>query len=212
VLLGGEKMAKSTGNFVVLRELLIRHEPIAVRFYLLSSHYRSVMDFTWEGLEAAKQGYMRLLNAYRETRRQLAEAPAGRHTGLERAIDELESRFAAALDDDLNTAQALAALFEFVTELNRALPDKPGRDTLARAEEVFGKLGEGVLGLFPKRVLEASLSGPLLDGLVKLLLEIREEARRERNFALSDRIRARLTELGLTVEDTREGPKWRVGV
>jgi cysteinyl-tRNA synthetase len=212
VLLGGEKMAKSTGNFVVLRELLTRHEPIAVRFYLLSSHYRSVMDFTWEGLEAAKQGYMRLLNAYRETRRQLAEAPAGRHTGLERAIDELESRFAAALDDDLNTAQALAALFEFVTELNRALPDKPGRDTLARAEEVFGKLGEGVLGLFPKRVLEASLSGPLLDGLVKLLLEIREEARRERNFALSDRIRARLTELGLTVEDTREGPKWKVGV
>lgn len=212
VLLGGEKMAKSTGNFVVLRDLLNRHEPITVRFYLLSSHYRSVMDFTWEGLEAAKQGYMRLLNAYREIRRQVAEAPAGKHAGLEAAIDALEARFATALDDDLNTAQALAAFFEFVTEFNRAMPDKPGRDTLARAEEVFGRLGEGVLGLFPKRVLEASLGGELLDGLIKLLLEIREEARRERNFALSDQIRNRLMELGLTVEDTREGPKWKVGV
>jgi cysteinyl-tRNA synthetase len=212
VLLNGQKMAKSTGNFITLAELRARYEPMYIRFYLLNSHYRSVLDFTDEGLEAAKNGYLRLLNAYREVHRLQHTAPHGRHPGLERAVEELELEFARALDDDLNTPQAIAAFFKFVTELNKALAERPGKESLARAEKVFRELGEGVLGLFPARVLENQLGGDLLDGLVKLLLEIREEARRSRNFALSDRIRERLTELGVVVEDTREGPKWKVEV
>jgi len=212
VLLNGQKMAKSTGNLISLAELRARHEPMYIRFYLLNSHYRSVLDFTDEGLEAAKNGYLRLLNAYREVRRLLPGAPAGRHPGLDRAVQSLRMGFAEALDDDLNTAQAIAVFFNFVTELNKALLERPGRESLLEAERVFAELGEGVLGLFPPRVLENQLGGALLDGLVGLLLEIREEARRNRNFALSDHIRDRLNELGVVVEDTREGPKWKVGV
>jgi len=212
VLLNGQKMAKSTGNLITLAELRARYEPLYIRFYLLGSHYRSVLDFTDEGLEAAKNGYLRLLNAYREIRHLLHHAPPGRHTGLDRAVTTLRQTFAEALDDDLNTAQAIAAFFNFVTDLNKALTERPGRESLLEAERVFAELGEGVLGLFPTRVLENQLGGALLEGLVSLLLEIREEARKNRNFALSDRIRDRLTELGVVVEDTREGPKWKVSV
>jgi len=212
VLLNGQKMAKSTGNLILLSELRAKNEPMYARFYLLGSHYRSVLDFTNEGLEAAKNGYLRLINAYREVRRRLEYAPEGHHQGLERAIDTLEHDFAEALNDDLNTPQAIAALFEFVTELNKALTEKPGKASLARAEKIFSELGEGVLGLFPGRVLEKQLGGELLDGLVKMLLSVREEARQNRNFRLSDQIRDRLIELGVQVEDTREGPKWKVSL
>ncbi|MBO1437072.1 cysteine--tRNA ligase [Meiothermus sp. CFH 77666] len=212
VLLNGQKMAKSTGNLVSLAELRARYEPMYIRFYLLNSHYRSVLDFTDEGLEAAKNGYLRLLNAYREVHRLVHTAPGGKHPGLEHAVEEVHRAFAEALDDDLNTPQAIAALFNFVTELNKALTERPGRESLQKAEKVFAELGEGVLGLFPARVLQNQLGGALLEGLVRLLLDIREEARRNRNFALSDRIRDRLTELGVVVEDTREGPKWKVDV
>lgn len=212
VLLNGEKMAKSTGNLVILRDLLNQNEPMVVRFYLLQSHYRSVLDFTSAGLEAARNGYLRLLGAYREVRRQLHAAKPGKHAALEKALDTLEADFSQALNDDLNTPQAIAAFFVFLPALNKALADKAGKDSLERAEKVFAELGEGVLGLFPARVLEARLGGALLDGLIQLLLELRERARQEKNFALSDQIRNRLTELGVVVEDTKEGPKWRVEV
>ncbi|MCL6527055.1 MAG: cysteine--tRNA ligase [Thermaceae bacterium] len=211
VLLNGQKMAKSTGNLVLLSQLRGKHEPMYVRFYLLQAHYRSVLDFTDEGLEAAKNGYLRLLNAYREVHHRLQAAPSGHHAGLEAALDALERDFETALNDDLNTPQAIAALFAFVTELNRALAERPGRESLARAERVFTELGEGVLGLFPARVLEHQLGGELLEGLVQMLLSVREEARQNRNFKLSDAIRDRLIELGVQIEDTREGPKWKVG-
>jgi cysteinyl-tRNA synthetase len=212
VLLNGEKMAKSTGNMLLLRELIEREEPMVVRFYLLGSHYRSLLDFTDGGLESARHGYLRLLNAYREIRRQLPQAKPGKHQALEAALDTFEAEFAAALNDDLNTPQAFAAFFILLPELNKALEGKPGRETLERAHEVFAKLGDGVLGLFPARVLEAQLGGKLLDGLVQLLLDLRLESRQERNFARSDQIRNRLAELGVQVEDTREGAKWKVEV
>ncbi|KHG64656.1 cysteine--tRNA ligase [Thermus sp. 2.9] len=209
VLLEGEKMAKSTGNLVLLHDLLQAHEPMALRFYLLQTHYRSPMDFTWEGLESAKRGYARLLQAYREVRQRRKGAQSGTTPELERALDALEKAFFAALEDDLSTPEALAAFFTFLPELNRLLPEAKG-DSLARAEALLHTLGEGILGLFPPRVLEDKLSGPLLEGLIALLLELREEARRAKDFAKSDRIRERLKDLGVIVEDTKEGPKWRL--
>ncbi len=210
VLLGGEKMAKSTGNFVTLRELFERVEPLVVRFYLLQSHYRSVTDFTDEGLKAARRGYFRLLDAYREVRRRLKAAPPGGHPELEAALAELRARFAEAMNDDLGTPEALAAFFTFLPVLNRALAGEVGADALAAVEAAFAELGEGVLGLFPRRVLEERLSGPALEGLLELVLELREEARRRRDFALADRVRDRLAELGVAVEDTAKGPRWKL--
>jgi cysteinyl-tRNA synthetase len=209
VLLEGEKMAKSTGNLVLLHDLLKAHEPMALRFYLLQTHYRSPMDFTFQGLEAAERGYARLLQAYREVRARKAQAPSGTTPELERALDALEKAFLEAIEDDLSTPEALAAFFTFLPELNRLLPEA-GRESLERAEGVFHTLGEGILGLFPERVLEEKVSGPLLQGLMALLLELREEARRARDFAKADLIRERLKALGVIVEDTKEGPKWRL--
>ncbi len=209
ILLQGEKMAKSTGNLVLLHDLLRGHEPMALRFYLLQTHYRSPMDFTWEGLEAAKRGYARLLQAYREVRRLAGSRPSGSTLGLEGALDALEKGVLEAIEDDLSTPKALAQFFEFLPELNRLLPEAR-RDSLKRAQRVFRTLGEELLGLFPERVLEEKLSGPLLEGLIRIILELREEARRARDFAKSDRIREELKALGVVVEDTPEGPKWRL--
>ncbi|GEM89260.1 cysteine--tRNA ligase [Oceanithermus desulfurans] len=210
VLLNGEKMAKSTGNFITLRELLERHEPMVVRLYLLQSHYRSVLDLTEAGLEAAARAYFRLLEAYRSLRSGLERAREGTLAALEEAIDRLEAAFAEAMNDDLGTPEALAALFSFLPELNKALAAAQGRASLERALETLERLGEGVLGLFPARVLEARLEGPLLEGLIELLLEQREAARSRRDFPAADAIRARLGELGVVVEDTPHGAKWRL--
>jgi len=209
VLLEGEKMAKSTGNLVLLHDLLRAHGPMAVRFYLLQTHYRSPMDFTFQGLEAAKKGYARLLNAYREVRARKKTAPKGTTPELERALEALEKGFMAAIEDDLSTPEALAQFFAFLPELHRLLPEARA-ESLRRAEEAFHTLGEGILGLFPERVLEEKLSGPLLEGLIGLLLELREEARRAKDYAKSDLIRDRLKALGVIVEDTKEGPRWRM--
>ncbi|WP_457630784.1 cysteine--tRNA ligase [Oceanithermus sp.] len=210
VLLNGEKMAKSTGNFITLRELLESHEPMVVRFYLLQSHYRSVLDMTEAGLEAAKRAYFRLLEAFRALPAAAAGAAEGRSEGLEEALDALEAEFAAAMNDDLGTPEAIAALFKFLPELNKAMQAGAGRQSLERAGEVLERLGEGVLGLFPPRVRQQSASGPLLSGLVELLLEQREAARKRRDFQTADAIRDRLAELGVVVEDTPQGPKWRL--
>jgi cysteinyl-tRNA synthetase len=211
ILLRGEKMAKSTGNLVLLHDLLRAHEPMAVRFYLLQTHYRSPMDFTFEGLEAAKKGYLRLLNAYWEVRSRQKTAPPGTTPELERALEALEKGFMEAIEDDLATPEALAQFFAFLPELHRLLPEAR-RESLERAEAAFRTLGEGILGLFPERVLEERLSGPLLEGLIGLLLELREEARRAKDYARSDLIRDRLRALGVIVEDTKEGPRWRIEV
>ncbi len=210
VLLGGEKMAKSTGNFITLRELFEKADPLVVRFYLLQSHYRSVTDFTEAGLEAAKRGYARLLNAYREVRRRLNSAPEGEHPGLEAALKRLEADFAAAMNDDLATPEALAAFFAFLPELNKALAGEVGRATLARVAATFDRLGEGVLGLFPPRALEEKLEGPLLEGLIELLIELRQAARARRDFEQADAIRERLRELGVVLEDTPRGTRWKL--
>ena len=210
VLLGGEKMAKSTGNFITLRELFDRVEPLVVRFYLLQSHYRSVTDFTEEGLEAAKRGYFRLLDAYREVRRRKKNAPEGADPALDAATERLRAAFAEAMNDDLGTPEALAAFFTWLPELNKALSREVGRESLERVEAAFRELGEGVLGLFPERVLVERLEGPALEGLMELVLELREEARRRKDYALADRVRDRLAELGVVVEDTPKGPRWKL--
>lgn len=210
VLLNGEKMAKSTGNFITLRELLEKYEPMVVRLYLLQSHYRSVLDLTEAGLEAASRAYYRLLEAYRTLQAEAERADQGEIPALDEAVQRLERDFARAMNDDLGTPEALAALFSFLPMLNKALTAGRGRASLERARDVMERLGEGVLGLFPARVLQARLEGPLLEGLIELLLEQREAARQRRDFESADTLRARLAELGVVVEDTPAGAKWRL--
>ena len=208
VLLNGEKMSKSTGNFITLRELLNQYEPMVVRFYLLQSHYRSVLDMTQSGLEAAAKAYYRLLESYR--RLKALQPAGGKSETLQAAIAELQEDFYAAMNNDLGTPEAIAAIFKFLPSLNKALEQGEAGETLARAREVMERLGEGVLGIFPERVLASNVSGPLLRGLVELLLQLRQEARQRRDYQSADSIRERLTQLGVVVEDTPRGTQWRL--
>jgi cysteinyl-tRNA synthetase len=197
--LGGEKMSKSKGHVVELVPLFERHDPVAVRFHLLRSHYRSVSDFADDALASSAQGLQRLRQAYAAWR----AAPAGR--AVARRLAEARARFAAAMDDDLHTPEAIAVLFDVAREANRAL-ERGEAAAVAAAADLFDELLEGVLGVPPAAVAD---DGSLMAGVTELLLEQRQAARRRRDFASSDAIRDRLAELGIVVEDTPDGSRWR---
>jgi len=218
----GEKMSKSLGNFVPADEVLDRAPAGAVRLLLLSAHYRKPLDFDWDILEENVRAWRRLNDAAAGLRGALAArgrptAGAGQAvraeadepaSALDAAAADAVRRFEAAMDDDLNTAGALAALFDLARSSNRALargPDAEPVEALERALSAMTRLGTGVLGVVeeegPVPRGEAADAGPLLD----LLLEVRRRLRADRRFELADFVRDSLANLGYEVQDTPEG-------
>ena len=198
--LDGEKMSKSKGHVVELAALFERHDPTAVRFHLLRSHYRSVSDFADDALGSSAQGLRRLRAAYATWRAAGGTAPQ------EDPFQGARARFAAAMDDDLHTPEAIAVLFDVVREANRAL-EGGDRATAAAAAALLEELLHGVLGV-PCGASGAEDAG-LLTGVTDLVLDAREAARKQRDFGTADAIRDRLAELGIVVEDTSDGARWR---
>lgn len=212
-----EKMSKSRGNFFLVRDILSRFNPLAVRLYLLSTHYRSPIDFDDERLLAAEKGLERLQN----TRRLLAEAIdrlAGervvnydqeRTAALRTRIEELQQEFIVAMDDDFNTARALATFYDLSREINTYLHGeaRPDPGTLEMAAGTFEQLGENVLGLFGRSRRRAD--DVLLASLLDLIINIRQEARQRKDWAMADTIRDQLKALGVILEDTPHGPRWK---
>ena len=209
ITLEGEKMSKSRSHFVTLEDLFARYPAMVIRFYLLRAHYRSVVDFSDEGLEAAQAGLRRLQDAYRE----LSSRVAGPDRSARHAeIDGFRERFAEAMNDDLNTPQALAALFDAVREINRKVADGSATDDyLLAAHALFADTFADVLGLSGSAVAVGGGDQPaMLAGVLDLLLEQRKQARLNRDFESSDRIRDRLKELGILIEDSAEGSRWKL--
>ena len=205
ITLGGEKMAKSKDHFVTLEELFADYDPLVVRFHLLRSHYRSVSDFSEEGLQASAAGLKRLREAYRNARHGLPE-------GVEadaQPFAAFRERFAAALDDDLNTPQAIAVLFDAARDVNRAVEEGASPAYRAGAIALLDELLGEVLGVLPA---EDAVHDALatVDGLVDMVLAERQRARDRRDFASADQLRDRLAELGVTIEDTPQGSRWRL--
>jgi cysteinyl-tRNA synthetase len=198
--LDGEKMSKSKGHVVELAALFERHDPTAVRFHLLRSHYRSVSDFADDALTSSAQGLRRLRAAYAAWRAAGGTAPA------DDPFVEARARFAAAMDDDLHTPEAIAVLFDVVRDANRAL-EAGDRGTAAAAAAVLEELLHGVLGV-PVEA-GAAEDADLLTGVTDLVLDARQAARKQRDFGTADAIRDRLAELGIVVEDTGDGARWR---
>jgi cysteinyl-tRNA synthetase len=200
VNLGGEKMSKSTGNLFFIEDIARQVDPEVVRFYLLSTHYRSPIDFSHERLSEAGTAYQRLqLPLERAHAWDLPEAPLPDGV-LGGAVAEADRLFHEAMDDDFNSARALGHLFDLSREINRALDER--REAEARpAAAAMLRLG-GVLGLFWRRPKGESWPDAIL-----ALAEEREAARKSRDWARADELRGRLAEQGVLVEDGPEGPK-----
>jgi cysteinyl-tRNA synthetase len=209
----GIKMGKSLGNFTTVKEAISRHSPMTIRFFILNSHYRSPTDFTEAALEAAGKGHERLISAVGLTRQLLAdadpnEAPDERFLDI---IQEHQSRFLAAMDDDFNTPQALAVLFDFNREVNTLLNEGApvSGGTLKAIDALYRELGDEILGIIPQNV-EATPSAGMESDLIQLIADLRAEARARKDWKTSDTIRDRLTEIGVILEDRPEGTTWRL--
>ncbi|OPZ91018.1 MAG: Cysteine--tRNA ligase [candidate division TA06 bacterium ADurb.Bin417] len=198
LMVEGEKMSKSKGNFYTLRDLLARgHDPVAVRALLLAVHYRSPLNFTFDGLAAAGRSVERIQGFYRR----LDSGPAGPGAGAAGRLEAAGQEFRAALDDDLNISAALAAVHNLVSALNPEL--EAGR--LSADERAAVRRGlkdfDQVLALLPAD------SGPELTAAESALVAERQAARGRRDFARADQLRDELLRLGIVVEDTPAGPR-----
>ncbi len=198
-----EKMSKSLGNDFTLRDILNRgFDPLAIRYLLLSVPYSKQLNFTFEGLKGATATVERL----RQFRRLVSEAKTSDDSdaNIKTSVENSLAEFEVAMDDDLNTSVALAAIHNLVREVNSVLAD--GKLSEADKIAVLGAIEkfDSVLGIFG-----AAEEAEMLDAEVEALIEERQEARRQRNFARSDEIRDLLAEKGIILEDTKDGVRWK---
>jgi cysteinyl-tRNA synthetase len=205
VTTAGEKMSKSLGNSAVVRNVVERVRPIELRYYLVQSHYRSVVEFSFAALEEAATSFQRVEGFV---------SRATEVTGGAEPAAELPSDFVAAMNDDLGTPAAIAVLHNTVRDGNKLVADGNSPALRESVAAVRGMLD--VLGLDPLAEPWASRAGAteelseVVDGLVKALLEQRQAARERKDYAASDEIRDRLKALGVVVEDTPQGPRWSI--
>lgn len=206
--MGGEKMSKSLGNFVTVREALKLYSAEAIRYFMLSSHYRSPLDFSEESLKEANAALQRAYNCLENIKLKLG-SPTGDTEEIP-LVTESVAAFDAAMDEDFNTSRAMAVLFELVTALNQKLAEK----TLSAEDITYLKSGEktlrlfgSIFGLFGGQVAKDDEN--TLDGVVKLLIQLRQEARARKDYATADKVRNELTQLGISLEDSPQGTNWK---
>jgi cysteinyl-tRNA synthetase len=201
LLVEGKRMAKRYGNFYTLRDLLQKgYDPLAIRYLLLSTHYRQQFNFTFEGLTAARSAIERLANLLRRLQDANGKGSGEKLTQLTRNV---QLCFSEAMDDDLNVSVALASLFDFVREINLLLDaNAVSRD---EAEEVAALIADfdKVLGVIPQAEAEA------LPKEAEELIQKREEARKAKDWKTADEIRQQLKAMGIAVEDTAQGVRWK---
>ncbi|MFQ5882962.1 MAG: cysteine--tRNA ligase [Candidatus Methylomirabilales bacterium] len=209
---GKEKMSKSLGNILTIKELVKRHDPDALRLYLLGTHYRNPLDFGEDRLHETARGLERLRRLPQEAERLAIATPSGGPDGgLPRQVAMWRERFEAAMDDDFNTPQALGALFELSHVLYRY------SDLAGRGERAIKPFIDGVetlvelcrvLGVLERSPKRPEMAPELREHITQLVAE-RDEARKQRDWTRADKLRAELQELGVTVEDTPSGTRWK---
>lgn len=220
VTVNGMKMGKSLGNAIGLKQafdgshpLLSKpYNPLTIRFFVLSSHYRSPLDFSDEALQAAEKGLARLHATVKLVRDQKQQATTGElSAGIASLIDKQKTSFEVAMNDDFNTAQAIGSLFEFNREVNSLLnaDQALSQTSLEAIDNLYQTLGEQVLGLIPDKLV-AEAGGDLVDGLLGVLIQIRQESRTNKDWDTADLIRNKLTELGVVLEDRADSTIWKL--
>ena len=200
------KMSKSLGNFFTVREISEKYDLQVLRFFMLSAHYRSPLNFSAELMEAAKNGLERILTAADNLKFLAGNASSEVMTDEEKELflktQEYTDSFERAMDDDFNTADAIAAVFELVKYINTTADGTRSKEYLDSLYKRLESLTD-VLGIIIEKKEE------ILDEEIEAMIEKRQAARKERNFALADQIRDELLARGIILEDTREGVKWK---
>ena len=201
-----KKMSKSLGNFFTVREIGEKYDLQVLRFFMLSAHYRSPINFSAELMEASKNGLDRIITSAERLKELQGKVSGDTLTEAEqenkKTVDELVAKFEAAMDDDFNTADAVSAIFELVKLANSTANEESSKAYVELLAGTIAKLSD-VLGIITERKAE------VLDSEVEEMIAARQQARKEKNFALADEIRQKLLDMGIVLEDTREGVKWK---
>jgi cysteinyl-tRNA synthetase len=210
VTVNGQKMSKSLGNFVTLKDAYKKFDPLVVRFFILQSHYRSTLDFSDEALAAAKVGLEKLQNTLRNLRTELQKTKAeNRIDGESMDVQPFKNRFLEALNDDFNAPQGVAILFDLSKEINQALNSdkKLSLDALQTIETLFTELGGSILGIITDK--QETADAETESKLLNIFIKVRNRARREKAWWTADMIRKELETIGFVIEDKKDGTMWR---
>jgi len=203
--LSGEKMSKSLGNLITIEEFLVDHQADVFRLMVLNSYYRGPLTFTSDVIAQAEKGLERLLSALRLSSPGSQGASDASLKDMEATLVSTKEKFIAAMDDDFNTSAALSTLFDLVRSINSLRAEGATDGQLKPAQDLFSEL-TGVLGL---RLEANSSSSNAADPFIDLLVELRKDLRTEKLYALTDKIRDRLTALNVIIEDSKDGTTWR---
>jgi cysteinyl-tRNA synthetase len=202
----GDKMSKSIGNIVTIEDFLDQHDPDTLRMMVLNASYRSPLTFNDEVVAQAERNLERLRSSLRPARPAGGSISDSASQTLDRQMEITQQGFIEAMDDDFNTAGALGHLFDLVRTINQVRDDGLDQEKLSPAQDLVRELAEEVFGLRLERaeIIDAQ-AAPFID----LLIEMRNQLRDQKLWALSDMVRDRLLELGILVEDTKDGTSWR---
>ena len=210
----GEKISKSLGNFFLLREVLENFEGRVIRFFILSAHYRKPIDFSDNELIQSKSGLERIENAISRAKERLAEKVSNEGENLESLKESLENtkdKFIKVMDEDFNTAGGIGAIFEIVKDLNKALDEEKisakGLEIIEETIEYIRTVMEDVLGVLLKVEVQV---GNMTSELVEFLLELRREARDNKDWDFSDKVRDRLQGMGIKLKDGKDKTTWSI--
>ena len=219
ITIDGQKMSKSLGNFITIEQVFTgshdrlskAYHPMAVRLLILQTHYRSVIDFSDSGLAGAERAYKRLVQALKKLNN-LEFVGGNEDTSMQAQIVEYIRKFYEFMSDDLNTARAVAQLFELAGIINKLSGEGKFVKTISKEvgdmlKNHYSKALTDILGIVPE---EEHVDSTRLYGVLQILISIRQEARARKDFELADRIRDQLKELGIILRDTPQGTEWEI--
>ncbi len=213
VTVNGQKMGKSLGNFVTLKDAFKKYHPLTIRFFILTTHYRSPLDFSNEALDAADKGLERLYNTIKNLREQIDSSKDGSiPPGIYEKLEQYKKAFLEAMDEDINTPGAIAALFDLSKDVNTLLNSgqEISKKCLEDINRLYHELAGNILGILPN-TFESKQKGEadVLDNVMRVLIDTRNELRKAKQWQLSDFIRSKLTEIGIALDDKPDSTAWK---
>lgn len=208
VTVNGQKMGKSLGNFVTLKDAFKQYNPLTIRYFILTSHYRSPLDFSDQALQAAHTGFEKLLRFFKSVA-EIANSGEVKEGTIQINVQGYYEKFEEVMNDDFNTPRAIALLFDLSKEVNQAIQSNEyNTANIREVHEFLLKTAGDVLGLYPESFDTPDKSRPLEDDLIQILIDVRYKLKLEKNYSLADEIRDKLKELNITLMDTPDGTKY----